>query len=175
MTVTTGDDRRFPAALAAVARIEFDYADGEGVDFEPYDAFDSAEETTDWIRHWTGNHELDGAAYRVFGQDGAGGRAALWCVRAGRPLAEQPVVFLGSEGERGVVAGGLSDFLWVLADGYGPMEAALDDELESCPDPSLAGLAERYATTPRRPVRDIVTEVRAAFPSFSDDLDALCR
>jgi hypothetical protein len=35
MTERTGGDRRFPAALAAVAQVEFDYDDGEGVDFEP--------------------------------------------------------------------------------------------------------------------------------------------
>jgi hypothetical protein len=94
MIETTGDDRRFPPALAAVARVEFDYADGDGVDFEPYASFNSAEETTQWLRHWTGNHALDGDAYRIFGQDGTGGYAALWCVRPGRPLVEQPVVFM---------------------------------------------------------------------------------
>ncbi|MFF5935351.1 SMI1/KNR4 family protein [Streptomyces sp. NPDC012508] len=175
MIDTTGDERRFPTALAEVARTEFDYDEGEGIDFEPYDAFDSAEETTDWLRHWTGNHELDGGAYRVFGQDGTGGLAAIWCTRPGRPLVEQPVVFMGSEGERGVVAGNLSDFLWVLADGFGPMEAALYVEREARPDRALAGLAERHATTPRRPAREIVVGARAEFPGFSDGIDELCR
>jgi hypothetical protein len=31
--------------------VEFDYGDeGKGVDFEPYDAFDSTEATTEWLR-----------------------------------------------------------------------------------------------------------------------------
>jgi hypothetical protein len=175
MIETTGDDRRFPPALAEVARVEFAYEEGEGVDFEPYDAFESAEETSDWLRHWTGNHELDGGAYRIFGQDGTGGLAAVWCVRPGRSLVEQPVVFMGSEGERGVVAGNLSDFLWVLADGFGPMEAALYVERETRPNPALAELAARYATTPRRTAQAIVAEAQAEFASFSDDIDALCR
>ncbi|MEU9701104.1 SMI1/KNR4 family protein [Streptomyces sp. NPDC047981] len=176
MIETTVDDRRFPPALAEVARVEFAYGDeGEGVDFEPYDAFDSAEETTDWLRHWTGNHALDGGAYRVFGQDGTGGLAAIWWVREGRPLDEQPVVFMGSEGERGVVAGNLSDFLWVLADGFGPMEAALHEHREARPDVELEALAERHATTPRRGGREIITQAQGEFPSFSDDLDELCR
>ncbi|MFD8640711.1 SMI1/KNR4 family protein [Streptomyces zaomyceticus] len=176
MIETFGGDRRFPDALAAVARVEFDYGDeGEGVDFEPYSAFDSAEETTDWLRHWTGNHALDGGDYRVFGQDGTGGLAAIWCVRPGQPLAEQPVVFMGSEGERGVVAGNLSDFLWVLADGFGPMEAALYVEREARPDAGLAELAGRFATTPRRGAREIVGEAQAEFAGFSAGLDALCR
>ncbi|MEU9374491.1 SMI1/KNR4 family protein [Streptomyces sp. NPDC048255] len=176
MISTTGDDRRFPPALAEVSRVEFDYGDeGEGVDFSPYEAFESAEETTDWLRHWTANHELDGDAYRVFGQDGSGGLAAVWCVRAGRPLAEQPVVFLGSEGECGVVAGDLSGFLWVLADGFGPREAALHAEREARPDAALTAIAERHATTPRRPAREIITEAQAEFATFEDDLFELCR
>lgn len=81
MIKTTDDDRRFPPALADVARVEFDYAEGEGGDFEPYRAFESAEETTDWLRHWTGNHELDGGAFRLFGMDGTGGQAAIWYAR----------------------------------------------------------------------------------------------
>lgn len=175
MIETRHDDRSFPPALVEVARVELDYEEGEGVDFEPYDAFDSAEETTDWLRHWTGNHELVGDAYRVFGQDGTGGLAALWCVRPGRPLAEQPVVFLGSEGERGVVAANLSDFLWVLADGLGPMEIVEYEQYEARPNTALTELAERHATTPRRTTREIVTAARAEFPTFSDDIDELCR
>lgn len=175
MNQTTDDDRVLPPALAALARTEIDYADGEGIDFEPYDAFDPAEETTDWLRQWTGNPEVDGDAYRVFGQDGTGGLAALWRMRPGRPLTEQPVVFLGSEGERGVVAGNLSDFLWMLADGCGPFEAVMYGASESRPDTALTALAERHTTTPRRPARDILAEARAEFPAFAEDIEALCR
>lgn len=175
MIQTTADDRSLPPALADLARTEIDYADGEGIDFESCDAFHSAEETTDWLRQWTGNHELDGDAYRVFGQDGTGGLAALWYGRPGLPLAEQPVVFMGSEGECGVVAGNLSDFLWLLADGCGPFEAVMYGADASRPDAALTALAERHATTPRRPARDILAEARAEFPAFAEDIDALCR
>lgn len=82
---------------------------------------------------------------------------------------------MGSEGECGVVAGNLSDFLWVLADGIGPLESVLYDEPEARPNPELTGLAERHATTPRRPARAIITEARAEFPTFTDNIDALCR
>ncbi|MEV6955794.1 SMI1/KNR4 family protein [Streptomyces sp. NPDC051183] len=176
MIETTGEDRRFPHALTEVSRVEFDYGDeGEGVAFMPYAAFGSAEETTDWLRAWTANHELDGGAYRVFGEDGSGGVAAIWCVRPGRPLVGQPVVFMGSEGEVGVVAGDLSDFLWVLADGFGPREAALYSEREARPDAALAEIAERHATTPRRSAREIVAQAQAEFATFEEDLDELCR
>ncbi|MFZ3471166.1 SMI1/KNR4 family protein [Streptomyces sp. 4.24] len=173
---STDDDRCFPPALTEVSRIEFPYGgEGEDVDFSPYEAFYPAAETTEWLRAWTANDELDGDAYRVFGQDGTGGFAAIWRVRAGQPLAAQPVVFLGSEGEVGVVAGNLSDFLWVLADGFGPLEAALHPDREPRPDAALAALAERHATTPRRPAREIVAEAQAEFDTFEDDLFELCR
>ena len=170
------DGRRLPPALAEVAGVAFDYDDGNGVDFESYDAFDPAEDTDGWFRLWTGNPDADGGPYRVFGRHGTGGLAAVWCARPARPLTEQPVVFLGSEGETGVVAGSLSDFLWVLADGYGPREA-LWPEREWTPRPNavLADLAARHATTPRRPAPEIVAAAAAEFPSFAEDLDALCR
>ncbi|MFE5191847.1 SMI1/KNR4 family protein [Streptomyces sp. NPDC056628] len=171
----TEDDRTLPPSLAELARTGIDYADGEGIDFEPYDAFEPAEETTGWLRQWTGNPELDGAAYRVFGQDGTGGLAALWLVRPGRPLAEQPVVFMGSEGEVGVVAGNLSDFLWMLADGCGPLEAVQFGGRDPRPDAALTALAERHATTPRRPALALLAEARAEFPAFAEDIEALCR
>lgn len=175
VTQQTAADRSLPPALADVARAAFPYDDGDGIDFEPYDAFLSAEETTAWLRQWTGNGDLDGDAYRVFGQDGTGGLAAVWYGRPGRPLAEQPVVFFGSEGETGVVAGNLSDFLWVLADGCGPLESVLYDDHEPRPDPALTALAGRHATTPRRPAHAVVTGARAEFPAFAEDVRALCR
>jgi hypothetical protein len=82
---------------------------------------------------------------------------------------------MGSEGECGVVAANLSDFLWVLADGFGPMEAALYEEREARQDTFLAALAERHATTPRRPAREIITEAQGEFATFAEDLDKLCR
>ncbi|MGW0787571.1 SMI1/KNR4 family protein [Streptomyces sp. NPDC002911] len=185
MNDTDASDRSFPAALADVAKVDFHYghddtgvAGDEGdhrIDFEPDTDFESAQWTTDHFRSWTGNSEIDGDAYLIFGQNGAGGHAMIWRTRLCRPLADQPVVFMGSEGECGVVAGSLSDFLWVLADGYGPMEAALADAFESAPDAALTRIAEHHATTPRRTAEEIVTEARAEFPTFEEDIDALCR
>ncbi|MCW8379524.1 SMI1/KNR4 family protein [Streptomyces justiciae] len=176
MIAPTDDTHRaFPPALASISRTEFDYDDGDGIDFEPYDAFLTADDTTAWLRHWTGNHELDCAAYRFFGQDGTGGGAALWCVREGHQLADQPVVFLGSEGETGVVAGNLSDFLWVLADGFGPLEATLFPTRAPRPNAHLTALAHRHATTPRRSAHAIFAAARAEFPTFDEDMEQLCR
>ncbi|MEU9132896.1 SMI1/KNR4 family protein [Kitasatospora sp. NPDC048540] len=171
MTIT--DDRTLPAALAEVAGSAFDYAE-DGIDYEPFDAFLAAEETADWLLSWTGNPEADAAAFRVFGQDGTGGYAAFWLVRPGRPVAEQPVVFLGSEGEAGVAAGSLADLLWLLAAGLGPLEAVEYPDRPEHPMPALAAIAERHAPGARRPAAEIVAAAQAEFPGFEEYVDGLC-
>ncbi|MEM9604349.1 MAG: SMI1/KNR4 family protein, partial [Pseudomonadota bacterium] len=90
--------------LESLHQIEFDYADGEGIDFEPYQQFLNVEDTKDWFRAWTGNDAVTGEEFRIFGEDGTGGYAAFWLVRDSEDVLEQPIVFLGSEGARGVVA-----------------------------------------------------------------------
>ncbi|WP_411093243.1 SMI1/KNR4 family protein [Streptomyces sp. 049-1] len=175
--MTAIHDREFPAALAAALAAPFDYNDGNGVDFEVFPAFLSAEETTDWFRAWTGNGELDGDSFRVFGQDGTGGYAAFWLVRPHRPLDDQPVVFLGSEGETGVVARDLGAFLWLLAGGYGPWEAATSYEPDWTPRPNqeLAAVAERFAADCKQSAAVVVEQATREFPDFDDTIMELCR
>ena len=57
----------FPTLLMQLHQLEFDYDDGDGIDFEPYQEFQSAKDTGDWIKAWTGNHDLRGSEYRIFG------------------------------------------------------------------------------------------------------------
>ncbi|MEU9982430.1 SMI1/KNR4 family protein [Streptomyces sp. NPDC050856] len=175
--MTLPDDLQFPAGLAAAMATRFDYAGGDGVDFEPFTAFLSAEETTDWFRAWTGNGELCGDDFRVFGQDGSGGYAAFWLVRPGLPLADQPVVFLGSEGETGVVARDLGAFLWLLADGFGPWEAVTQYEPDWTPRPNdeLLAVAERFASDQHQPAATVIEQAAAEFPDFDDTIMDLCR
>ncbi|MFF3689790.1 SMI1/KNR4 family protein [Streptomyces sp. NPDC002187] len=175
--MTSTGDRQFPSALAAAMAVPFDYNDGEGVDFEPFPAFLSAEDTTDWFRAWTGNGELSGDDFRIFGQDGSGGYAAFWLIRPIRALVDQPVVFLGSEGETGVVARDLGDFLWLLADGLGPWEAATPYESDRVPRPNqeLTVIAERFAPERRRSAAAVIEQATREFPDFDDTVMELCR
>ena len=175
--MTSPDHRQLPPALAAVAAIAFDCADGEGVDYEPYPAFLSAAETTDSIRAWTGNNTLTGENLRIFGMDGTGGEAAFWLVRADQPLTAQPIVFLGSEGETGVVARDLDSFLWLLADGMGPYEAT-DPQIRDRaprPNPELTAIALQFAQTPRQSAAEVIRAAAEEFPDFEDRMRALCR
>ncbi|WP_176732554.1 SMI1/KNR4 family protein [Streptomyces sp. MnatMP-M17] len=168
------DDRQLLPALAAVADVPFHYAE-DAADFEPFPAFLSAEETTEWLRAWTRNGEVDGDEFRVFGQDGTGGYAAIWLTRPDRPLADQPVVFLGSEGEAGVIAADLAGFLWLLADGLGPREAVDSPGQKLCPDAALSAIAERFAPGFRRPASAVIDAAAREFPDFEATVVALCR
>lgn len=173
------DDRQFPAALAAAMAVRVDLIGRDGVDFEPYPRFLGADETTDWFRAWTGNGERDGDAFRAFGQDGTGGLAAFWLVRPGQKLVDQPVVFLGSEGETAVVARDLAAFLWLLADGFGPWEAATTYDLEPGwvpqPNEALTAIARQHAPDRRASAPAIITKARQEFPDFDDILMGQCR
>ncbi|WP_329553513.1 SMI1/KNR4 family protein [Streptomyces sp. NBC_00696] len=181
--MTPNEDRRFPPPLAAAMAVRLDLCGEDDVDFEPFEAFLSADETTDWFRAWTGNGEVDGDDFRVFGQDGTGGYAAFWLVRVGRPLVEQPVVFLGSEGEIGVVARDLDAFLWLLADGSGPYEAAASYETErqltpdvaSRPVPELAAVAAQFAPERRTTAAVVIEQAAREFPGFADVIVKLIR
>lgn len=177
--MTANGDRQFPAALAAAMAVRLECIGEDGVDFEPYESFLSADETTEWFRAWTGNSELNGDDFRVFGQDGTGGNAAFWVIRQGQGLAEQPVVFLGSEGETGVVARDLGAFLWLLADGFGPWEAATSYEPEPDWAPQvnrdLAAIAEQFAPDRRASAAAIIAQATQEFPDFDDTIMKLCR
>ncbi|MGW5099239.1 SMI1/KNR4 family protein [Streptomyces sp. NPDC004100] len=177
--MTTTEDHRFPAPLAAALAVRLKRIGEDDIDFEPYDSFLSAEETTDWFQAWTGNDEVTGDEFRVFGQDGSGGYVAFWLARAGRELAEQPVVFLGSEGETGVVAPDLAAFLWLLAEGYGPCEAvaphAPDPDWTPRLDNDLAAIAERFGADRRASVAEIIAQAAQEFPDFDDTIMELCR
>jgi hypothetical protein len=53
-------DTTLPLPLGNLNRLDHDFAEGEGIDFEPFDSFLSREETSDWIKAWTGNTTVDG-------------------------------------------------------------------------------------------------------------------
>jgi hypothetical protein len=164
-----------PGLMKELHQMDFDYADGDGIDFKPYPEFLSPEETREWIRAWTGNQSLDGSEYLVFGQDGTGGLAAFWCVRLEAGLLDQPIVFLGSEGERGVIASNFWDYLWLLAGGFGPCEAVAYPGDERPVQFEFSAFASKYAPVSRRSPAEILARAQAAFPDFEERIEALIR
>jgi hypothetical protein len=170
-------DRKLPPILAKLHRLPFDYDEDDGIDFEPYEQFESAKETTWWLRAWTGNQEVDGSTFRIFGQDGTGGYAAFWLVREGKPLSEQPIVFFGSEGELGVVARDLSDYLWLLAGGIGPYEAVASEGKvgRGKKNAAFADFAAQHAPDAKKSPSAVIRAARKEFPDFEKTIRALCR
>jgi hypothetical protein len=164
-----------PSLMKELHRMEFDYAHGKGIDFEPYREFMSAEEASDWFRAWTGNPSVRGSEYLVFGQDGTGGLAAFWCARPDDDLLEQPIVFFGSEGELGIVANNFRDFLWLLAGGLGPYEAVTSPGVARLIQPHLSAFAAIHAPENEQTVAEVLARAQAAFPDFEKHVRLLVR
>lgn len=133
-------DRRLPALLATALDAPF-AVDHRGHDFEPFDEFDSADEIIGWWQAWTGDEAAAEPPLRCFGMDGSGGKAAIWLRDPGTPIEAQPVVFIGSEGELAVLARNLGDYLWLLANGAGPLEPVGGLDRDPQPIPELVALA----------------------------------
>lgn len=167
-------DQTFPPLVAELHALDIDYFDHE-MDFEPYQEFFPAAENTDWIRAWTGNQELTGAEYRIFGQDGTGGYVAFWLTRDGAELVHQPIVFFGSEGEIGVVAYDFADYLWLLAAGIGPMEAIEYGPDDSKSNEMLSAFATEHAPAAKKTCSEILARAKEAFPTFGEDFLAQCK
>ena len=169
----SGSDE-FPALLQSLHKLPFDYLEGDGIDFEPYRQFLSPDDTTDWLRSWTGNDTVSADGFRVFGQDGTGGLAAFWLTRDGRPILEQPIVFFGSEGELGVVARNFGDYLWLLAHGIGPYEAVAEGAGWARDNAVFREFAEAHAPGNERDPRELLDIARRDFPDFEGSIRALC-
>ena len=164
----------FPAILKALHQLPFDYLDGEGIDFEPYTQFLTPEETTEWLRAWTGCDSVNGDAFRVFGQDGSGGLAAFWLVSAEVPVLQQPIVFFGSEGELGVVAGSFYDYLWLLAEGIGPFEATSYGAEQTRGTAIFRDFANSHAADHNKSPSEILEDARRRYPDFEEMVQEMC-
>lgn len=167
-------ENRFPKPLRSLNGLEFDYLDGDGIDFEPYRKFLSKDEANDWLKAWTGNPSASADDYRVFGQDGSGGLAAFWTARAGKSLLEQPIVFFGSEGQLGVVASCFADYVWLLAQGVGPYEAIAYGAELGRNSSVFENFARKHAPENERPAAEILESAKSEFPGFEDDVRRLC-
>lgn len=171
-------ERSFPLLMEKLHKLEFDFADGDGYDFEPFSEFLSESRTRDWMRAWTGNAELDGAGFRVLRKDGSGRYAAFWCVRPGATILDQPVVFMGSEGDAGVVARSFKEYLWLLAGGLGPCEAIEQTDRPPAAESVSAGFrryAEEHAGGAQKTTHEVVRAAQLEFPDFNKLIAAMCR
>ena len=154
--------------------LPYDYADGDGIDYEPFETFLSHAETQRWFRAWTGNHTAESECLRVFGQDGTGGYVAFWVIRDDTDMLCQPVVFLGSGGETAVLARNFRNYLWLLAAGLGPWEAAFCPDDQRVAQPVLARFAESNACSFMEAAQ-VLADARNEFPNFEQFIESQCR
>ena len=170
-------------ALAAVlaAGFEYEYNDEtdevRGCDFEMYEQFEAPDRTAWWYRLWTGNEHTDGSEFRFFGTSGAGDYTGFWLVRPAVAIEQQPIIYLGSEGQRGLIARDMADLLWLFAAGYGPKEAleGVDELWSAQPTGQFRAIAVRHAPGRELPPLQIVEAAATEFPHFSEYIDAQCR
>ena len=167
--------KEFPDILKKLHAIEIDYADGDGIDFEPFDEFYSEEDTSDWIKAWTGNSSLDGSEYLIFGQDGTGGYVAIWLVRNDSDLLQQPIVFFGSEGEVGVIAQNFRDYVWLFANGIGPYEAVAYPGLDRPKNQVFFAFAKKFASQHESTASEIIGRAQSENPDFEKLIEQLCK
>ncbi|OAL80388.1 hypothetical protein AY606_15590 [Acinetobacter sp. SFB] len=166
---------KFPNLLTELHQLEFDYADGDGIDFEPYQTFMSKNEASQWLKAWTGNGQADADSLLVFGQDGTGGYAAFWMVNPDKEILDQPIVFLGSEGKIGVVAKDFNDYLWLLAQNHGPLESIEYPEDTSKVNNEFLNFAKQNSKSISRPVSEILSDAQNSNPNFKGWIEGLIR
>lgn len=96
-------------------------------------------------------------------------------MRPDAELLEQPIVFFGSEGELGLVAKNFADYLWLLAGGLGPYEAIAYPGLERERNDAFTAFAKDHSAAPEKAPSALIAEARREFPSFEENVRALCR
>ena len=163
-----------PDLVNQANQLRYEYADGDGIEFEPYEAFLSADETAHWFKAWTGDPNADASKFRVFGQDGSGGYAAFWTVRDTPDMLAQPIVFMGAEGETAILARNFYDYLWLLASGLGACEATSFPTAARVAQPELKSFAMRNSA-PSRTAAQVLQDAQEEFPNFVQNIEAQCR
>lgn len=104
-------------------------SDVDFFDYEPYDDFQSREDTDDTIFNgdeYEGHDEIIDQ-FLVFGQDGTGGGYAIWLKNKGAELLDQPIVQFGSEGENVGIACNFYEFIWLncISDDCGNVQSLI--------------------------------------------------
>ena len=163
-----------PGALEEAHHLGF-FEEHDGHDFQPDAEFEWSVETTAWWHAWTGNPAAGDAPFRVFGVDGSGGKAAFWARVPGASIEGQPIVFLGSEGELCVVARDLNDYLWLLANGVGPLETV--DGIHRDPEPiaALVALAQRHTGITTRGLVAVRDAAASELPPLTALIESVTR
>ncbi|MBD8088995.1 SMI1/KNR4 family protein [Pseudomonas fluorescens] len=166
----------FPPILAELHKLPFEHKDGDGIDFEPFQDFLDASKVESFLKEWTGNDEIKADNFAVFGRDSFGGLVGFWIIDTEKAVEDQPIIFLGLEGEHMVAANNLDDYLWLLAGNHGAREAHefIHDHLPH--DENFTRFAEQHSSSEKRPPSVIVREAfDTHIDRFSRWVNTVCR
>jgi hypothetical protein len=72
-----------------------------------------------------------------------------------------------SEGELAVIAQNLGDYLWLMANGVGPLQPVDGIDRDPEPIPPLVDLAQRFTGITTRPLEAIATAADAELPALT--------
>jgi hypothetical protein len=101
--------------------------------------------------------------------------AAFWIRASDAQIENQPIVFLGSDGELHVIARDLGDYLWLLANGVGPLETVDAIDRTTTPIPALIAIAQRYTGEMHRPTAMVIDAAQAEFQALATLVDKTAR
>lgn len=157
-----------PIALQDLGKVDQLWDVEEGVDLELDSGLSTLQEAAQELQSWLGTAPAVVVPIRWFGQDRSGGRYGLWILHAEAALEAQPVVFFGSEGEHGVIARDLADFLVLLSRGISVLDVIeKTKKFDVRPMPAIRVVAQRHAPQAMaRATEVIVAEARALNKSF---------
>ncbi len=71
--------------------------------------------------------------------------------------------------------GHLGDYLWLLAGGFGPLEAITYPDSDREVNMEIAEIAVRHAAEHEKSAREVVRLAREELPDFEATIRALCR
>jgi len=176
MTQPTTYPIAFPDVLSELHKLPFEHRDGDGIDFIPFDEFLPIAEVEDFLRPWTGNDDVKGDRLAVFGRVSAGGIVAFWVFDPTLKITDQPVIYLGADGEHMVVAKNFDDYLWLLAGNHGAAEAFEFASDEMTPDPEFTTFAQHYSDSARLSPEAVVAEAKwLSVNEFTRWILTICR
>jgi hypothetical protein len=164
--------------MTALPRVFEGLAD-VGAEHAEFELVDLAE-SDDNVKSWLGSLPTDGTRLIVFAQDGTGSLFCVWLRPGQTDVESAPIVYLGSEGELGVLGKDPAAFLEFVASGmtfdghasrfFDPLDSDDDDEYATDERARRAGVVEFVRErTGKSSIRhpDLVrAEAEAAYPGF---------
>jgi hypothetical protein len=149
----------YPKALTELRAIVAGKLELE-LDLWVYEEFNWTYKPSDWTR----NPKSDETLFS-FAKDGVGGQALVWM--RSRDWQDNPVAFLGRDGEIAVIAATFAEFATLVAAGISPYSIA-SDSLPEAPKkvPTVEKWRVKHFGKANKPIAKILERGRALLPKF---------